>query len=381
MSLPESLFLAFSASWLGVTLALLAGWKRMPVFGSGVATPGVATPGVATPSLPLSVIIPVRNEEAGLPDLLADLNRQTYRHFEVIVADDQSTDRTPELVRGFAANYPLTLLRLTDDPGTSPKKRAITQAIRRAKNDWVVTTDGDCRVGERWLETLAGYQEATGASLVAGPVTFLDKGTAGDRLQIVEFASLVGTAMVSLFLGRPNMCNGANFSYSRKAFEAVGGFSGNENLASGDDEFLLHKIAARFPVTFVKSREALVRTAAHTSFHSFYQQRRRWASKWKHYSDWKIPALAIYVFCVHAALIGGVAAWSAGHLSGTVLLMGIGLKAVGEWGFIGSVLAFFGQRKSIPWIPVVQVLYPFYVCFFGLAAQGSGYLWKGRKLR
>jgi cellulose synthase/poly-beta-1,6-N-acetylglucosamine synthase-like glycosyltransferase len=373
MSLPEFFLLAFAASWLVVTLVLLSGWTRMPVF----------RPAERKPSLPLTVIIPVRNEEEGLPDLLADLDRQTYRHFEVIVADDQSTDRTPDLVRDYAARatYPLTLLRLTDDPGTSPKKRAISQAIRRAAHDWIVTTDGDCRVGEHWLETLAGYQEQTGAALVAGPVTFLDRGTPTDRLQIVEFASLVGTAMVSLFLGNPNMCNGANFSYSRKAFEAVNGFTGNENLASGDDEFLLHKIAAQFPVAFVKSREALVKTGAHASLWSFYQQRRRWASKWKHYNDWKIPALAIYVFCVHAALLLGIAGWVYGGIPGSVLLASLGLKWLGEWAFIGSVLAFFGQRKSIPWIGAVQVLYPFYVCFFGLAAQGSGYSWKGRKLR
>jgi len=43
------------------------------------------------------------------------------------------------------------------------------------------------------------------------------------------------------------MCNGANLAYSKKAFEEAGGFTGIDNIASGDDMLLMHKIYKRYP--------------------------------------------------------------------------------------------------------------------------------------
>jgi glycosyltransferase involved in cell wall biosynthesis len=51
----------------------------------------------------LSIVIPAKNEEASLPGLFETINDQTFRDFEVIVADAWSTDRTRELAAGFGA--------------------------------------------------------------------------------------------------------------------------------------------------------------------------------------------------------------------------------------------------------------------------------------
>ncbi len=363
--------------WFVFNAFLLNGWWKMPVY----------VPLHANQQLTISVLIPVRNEAENIIALLEDLDRQSYPadRYEVIVADDHSTDRTAELVRAFQskARYSLTLLTLTEENHSSPKKRAISQAIQQAKHAWIVTTDGDCRVGPQWLQILASYQQTTQAQLISGPVTFHDEGSLRSRIQIVEFASLVGSAAVAMFWKKPNMCNGANLSYARSAFLAVDGFQGNENLASGDDEFLMHKIAARFPgeVHFLKNSLALVHTGAHQSFRSFYHQRRRWASKWRHYTDWKVSALAIFVFMANASTIVGLGAYLAGSISGFVLASILGLKFSLEFLFLAGVLHFLKQSKSIAYIPFVQLIYPFYVCFFGLLAQGKGYQWKGRKLQ
>ena len=52
------------------------------------------------------------------------------------------------------------------------------------------------------------------------------------------------------------MCNGANIAYTKKIFEEVNGFKGNEHIASGDDEFLMHKIFEKYPdkVLFLKKK-------------------------------------------------------------------------------------------------------------------------------
>lgn len=51
----------------------------------------------------LSIVIPTKNEEASLPALFETINQQSFRDFEVIVADAWSTDRTRELAAAFGA--------------------------------------------------------------------------------------------------------------------------------------------------------------------------------------------------------------------------------------------------------------------------------------
>lgn len=365
--------LLLAALYFFACLLLALTWRRMPFFSSE-----------KTATVPLTVVIPCRNEAHNLPRLLADLNAQTYPNFEVIVADDASTDGTAEVAGRFPANFRLKVLRLDDEPGNSPKKRALNAAIRQASGHLIVTTDGDCRVGPDWLRLFAQAYEETGARLLSGPVTFFsEKNTVFENLQLVEFASLVGTGAVTMAMERPTMCNGANLCYEKRIFEAVGGFSGNDHLASGDDEFLMHKVAAKFPggVQFLKNERAVVRTAAHESVRAFYRQRRRWASKWRHYRDWRVSALAVLVFAVNLTPLIALSGWVAGWVSGPVLAVVLGLKFSSEAVFLAQILRFLGHKKAVRWIPLTQAVYPFYATFFGLAAQGRGYWWKGRKLK
>jgi glycosyltransferase involved in cell wall biosynthesis len=367
--------LAVSLLYALFTTLLWIIWLRMPTF-----TPGVT--GMSSPRV--TVIIPVRNEASTIGKLLDDLSRQTFRHFEVIVADDASTDNTGQLVRHYAeqASFSLYPLSLSNERTASPKKRAITQSIAQATGDLIVTTDGDCRVGPEWLETIAALYTRTGAKLISGPVTFTDEHSLFDTLQTVEFASLIGSGACTLALGHPTMCNGANLCYEKKVFTEVGGFAGVDHLASGDDEFLLHKIAARYPdgIRFLKSAEAIVRTGPHRSWSAFYNQRKRWASKWKAYASYGPSVLAVFIFLSNAAPIMSLLGWLGGYLTGNTVLVVLGLKVIPEFLFLRQILVFLRKKPAVWGIPLTQLIYPIYVLFFGLAAQGKGYVWKDRRL-
>src|SRR5688572_7162525 len=86
-------------------------WRSIPGF--------IAS--VETPSIPVSIIIPARNEEKNIGLLLQALQQQTYpkEFFEIIVVDDQSTDETVEIVMQFPG---VKLLKLEDDVINSYKK-------------------------------------------------------------------------------------------------------------------------------------------------------------------------------------------------------------------------------------------------------------------
>ncbi|GAB4036458.1 glycosyltransferase [Spirosoma gilvum] len=332
----------------------------------------------------ISVMVPVRNEAENITQLLDDLSRQTYKQFEVIVADDASTDNTWAIVEAYAqrASYVLRPLCLKDERTASPKKRAISQSIAQAKGELIVTTDGDCRVGENWLTSIATFYRQTNARLISGPVTFTSDSSLFDALQTVEFASLIGSGACTMALHRPTMCNGANLCYRKDVFTEVGGFSGVDHLASGDDEFLMHKIASRYPdgVQFLKNAEAIVRTKPHGSIRAFYNQRKRWASKWRAYQTYWPSVLAVFIFLSNAAPVSAVLGWLGEYWAGDTALIIIGLKAIPEFLFLRQVLVFLQKRTSVSAIPLTQLVYPFYVLFFGLVAQSKGYVWKGRKL-
>jgi cellulose synthase/poly-beta-1,6-N-acetylglucosamine synthase-like glycosyltransferase len=341
----------------------------------------------------LSVIIPVRNEAANIGVLLGDLEKQTLgkSQFEVIVVNDASTDKTEDIINTYISKktIDLQLISLEDIPISSPKKRAITEALKRAQGRLIVTTDGDCRVGERWLETMAQAYLETGAKFISGPVTFLDAPTSfterswGRIFQTIEFSSLIGTGACLLEAGHPTMCNGANLAYERAAFDAVGGYAGVDQIASGDDEFLLQKIHQTFGerICFLKNKDAIVQTHPPENWRAFYQQRIRWASKWAVNKRVATMMVAVFVFLVNLfTLILTGMALNEGLTNfwiNTILI----IKFLPEFLFLSLIIRFLNKNKLVSYIPLVQLFYPFYVLFFGITAQRKGYEWKGRKLR
>lgn len=369
--------LILSGLYALMTLALWWGWRSVPTARS-----------LAQPTVQISVVIPVRNEAKNLPLLLADLARQTYSHFEVIVADDSSTDDTVAVVRRLADGLPytLTLLPLPDERTGAPKKRAIAQSISIASGELILTTDGDCRVGPDWVRSFAEFYAEHKPNMMTGPVTFTSpisfRQTLFSHLQTVEFASLIGSGAATLALGVPTMCNGANLCYEKRVFEDVNGFAGIDHVASGDDELLMHKIARRYPksVLFLKNPAAIVETAPHATWGAFYNQRKRWASKWRAYDSWQPSALAVFVFLSNMTPVLAVLGGITGTISGSMVLLIIGLKTAPEFLFLRAVLQFLQKNRAVRWIPVTQLVYPFYVLFFGLAAQKKGFTWKGRDL-
>jgi cellulose synthase/poly-beta-1,6-N-acetylglucosamine synthase-like glycosyltransferase len=381
-------------------LALVVIWLKNPIDSSFLKENIFET-------LKISVIIPVRNEAENILFLLQDLEKQTYsKHkFEVILADDDSTDDTLKIVQKFQQNTNLNLIINQLPPktnNTSPKKRAIDSSIKLASGQLITTTDGDCRVGEKWLESIANFQARTGAYLVSCPVTFFktlrykdsktlksiivfpNNDSIFTNIQIIEFASLIGSGACAMFIKKPNMCNGANLTYLKSVFYEVSGFAGNENLASGDDEFLMHKIAAKYPekVRFLKNQDTIVETNAHTNWRSFYNQRKRWASKWQYYNNWQTTALAIFVFLANLVVPSSFGFWFFDFISTKILLLILLLKYSTEFIFLSLIINFL-RKKSLTWlIPFVQIIYPLYVVFFGLVAQKQGeYVWKGRNLK
>jgi len=334
----------------------------------------------------ITVVIPVRNEAKNIELLLQDLVQQTYpkAQFEVIVVDDCSDDNTVALVKSFQNKNSLNLylIQLTEKQSTSPKKRAIEEAIKISNGSLIVTTDGDCRVGPNWLKSIAQKQHDTNAKLLSGPVRFKTTNHWFSVFQAIEFSSLIGTGACLIKAGYPTMCNGANLAYLKSVFEEVYGYEGINSIASGDDELLMAKIVNIYPdkIVFIENEEAIVTTLPQPNLFSFYEQRIRWASKWNVNKRASTMIVAIFVFVANLSFIITAILFVFNEINISQLLFLIILKLFPEFLFLRAINRFLNQKTLIKFIPLIQLIYPIYVVIFGILAQKKGYTWKNRNL-
>jgi biofilm PGA synthesis N-glycosyltransferase PgaC len=320
----------------------------------------------------ITVIVPVRNEAKNIETLLSGLARQQYRNFEVIVVDDHSEDETVAVVDSIACLN----ARVISNDGLG-KKQAITTTIRQARGTIIVTTDGDCSVQPGWLAAINDGFSNDKTRMLIGGVRIGSNGTFFDKLQQIEFSSLIGSAASTLSLGFPSMCNGANLAYRKQVFVDVNGYDGNIQIASGDDEFLMRKIEEKYKgsIRFLTCKNAVVETKPQPDISSLLQQRLRWASKWRFNSSFKTLTLAFFIVMVQICLLYSLHAMVSWNLILCFLLL---IKIAMEAVLLTRFCNFLQIRWNWPAFICLQLIYPVYVIAVSLLSTAGRYKWKSR---
>jgi chlorobactene glucosyltransferase len=118
----------------------------------------------------ISVLIPARNEEEDIVPCLESLRKQDYSAYEILVLDDNSTDRTAERVAEIAAKDPrVKLLRGKPLPqGWAGKPYACHQLAAQAKGSWLLFTDADTIHAPTMLSSAMAYAHEHKLSLISG---------------------------------------------------------------------------------------------------------------------------------------------------------------------------------------------------------------------
>ncbi|HEY5325514.1 MAG TPA: glycosyltransferase [Mucilaginibacter sp.] len=375
IALLSILSLLLTALFVSVTIYVIIGWKA-------VKTPGIKLSGFTTK---VTVLIAARNEEEKIHLTIGDILAQDYpKHLtEIIIVDDHSTDSTSAII-GLYAGKGVKLLQLNEDkPLNSYKKKAISEAIKLSTGELMVATDADCRMGSKWLSTVVGYYEMENPVMISSPVSYFEEKSLFERMQSLEFYSLIATGAAFIGNGHASTCNGANLAYRKDVFYEVGGFKGIDDLASGDDELLLQKVVARFPgkIGFLKLYDAVVFTHAKANLKEFLQQRRRWASKSVKYKDKGVVALVVGLWLFNLSMIINLFLsfvnqyffWLFVFRFLLVFLLGLLL--------LWPVTTFFRRRKLIWLLVIIIPLYIVYFVYIGIIGNKGKYHWKGRMVR
>ncbi|MDI3318668.1 glycosyltransferase [Pinibacter soli] len=341
----------------------------------------------ATPSIKISVIVPARNEEQNIGWCLESIVGQNYPKelFEVIVINDHSTDNTERIVSGYSTQN-VKLINLVDyvEAGlNSYKKKAIEIGISKSSGYLILTTDADCFADKNWLRSIAAYQEKTQAVLIAAPVKIILKTGLLSYFQSLDFLILQGITGASIHRRFHSMCNGANLAYLKSAFYEVNGFKNVDNIASGDDMLLMHKIVTRYPdkFFFLKSREAIVSTQPATSWKEFFNQRIRWASKADKYDDKRITKVLFLVYFLNLFLLLTLVYTVCNIAFFSYFIFLILTKTIIEYAFVSRIANFFSLNKLMYYFLPLQPIHIVYTVIAGFLGKFGKYEWKGRVVK
>ena len=296
---------------------------------------------IASPAvLPeVSVIVPARNEEACLRECLHSLVAQDGVKFEIIVVDDQSTDRTREIAESFPQ------VRVVS-PGPLPagwtgKNNAVVSGVKEARGEWLLFTDADTvHVLGSLARALAEAKENQAELLSYSPeqiaVTFWEIATL--PVVFAELAREYPPKKVSDSASPLAAANGQYILIRRETYDAVGGHAA---IASS----LLEDVALARAVKS-SGRRIRFRYAADAVRTRMYRNFRQLREGWTKNLALLFPR--------------------PGRLAARLLLLWGVAWGASLWGLIG----FSGRER--PWWATALILAPMYI---GMRLSRANFTW------
>jgi glycosyltransferase involved in cell wall biosynthesis len=161
----------------------------------------------------VSVVVPVLDNERVIGDCITSLLRTDYPagRREILIVDNDSTDRTAEIVR----NHPVRYVH-EERRGTA---RARNRGIEASRGEIVAFTDADCVATTGWLRELVGEFERPEVGGVAGEIVAYPPRTRAER-----YAARIGHLSPRRYLARPTLpfAVTANLAFRSSVFDSVG---------------------------------------------------------------------------------------------------------------------------------------------------------------
>jgi glycosyltransferase involved in cell wall biosynthesis len=222
----------------------------------------------------VSIIVPARNEEANIERLVHSLAAQ-QGVWEILIADDQSEDRTLEILEAMKAETPLLrVLPIASLPeGWLGKTYAVTVAAREAAGDWLLFTDADTEHLPGSLAALLELAEREGADLLSlspGQITSTWWEKAVTPLVYVNLARLYRFEEVSDPGSAAAAANGQYLLIRREVYARVGGHQAIRNEILEDVALAKRVKGAGGKVLFLPGA-AWVRTRMYRTFREMWR--------------------------------------------------------------------------------------------------------------
>jgi glycosyltransferase involved in cell wall biosynthesis len=214
-----------------------------------------------------SIIIPSRNYEENLRELIPTLLEQDYPDFEVVVVDDCSSDGTEWYLSELKLqSYKLKTSRIIQETDF-PNALAITIGIRAASKEWLVFLNPLCRVTSKtWLKSFA--EELTPkAEAVFGFVKYSNpNGSMRKFFRYENFDSFINYGSARYF-GLSMPITDMNVAYKREQFLSRRGFAAVLDSPFSENELYLNKISNRINSVYLLNKSTAVSYTGETDWY------------------------------------------------------------------------------------------------------------------
>jgi glycosyltransferase involved in cell wall biosynthesis len=223
----------------------------------------------------VSVIVPIYNGEADLPELLACLQQQTYpaERVEYLLVDNNSDDRTPELLQAAVQDcqpkgFPLKYLAEKQIQSSYAARNA---GIRAATGQVLAFTDADCRPDPNWLTALMQPFADSSVGLVVGEIAALS-----GKTLLEQYADRQDTLSQKHTLTHPFCPYGqtANLAVRYAVLHQIGLF--RPYLTTGGDADFCWRILKQTEWKYAFAEAAIVRHRHRATLPEFRSQWRRY---------------------------------------------------------------------------------------------------------
>jgi chlorobactene glucosyltransferase len=332
----------------------------------------------------VSVLIPARDEERSIGPCLESLLRQSYGNYEILVLDDQSSDRTWEIISRHARAHPERIRAIRGRPlpenGWNGKPHALHQLAERARGEYLLFTDADTVHAPEsiaWAVTNLEWHRVDFLSAYTGQ----ELGTFGESL-LVPIMYLMTAIIMPIWMIPATRAPMFTFAIGqlvmirRKAYEVAGGYAAVSRRINDDIGMARAVRRAGFRSIFLDARRQ-IRCRMYDGFRASFNGLTRSIGEFINRQIVSLVSGSIAVallFLLPYFLL--LPCLLAGHTGPSIMAVSVLLFQL-TW---CAVLYDRGLRWYVPFLyPAMFVLGVVMMWRgYGKLARGTGLVWKGR---
>lgn len=364
---------------LYISIALLAGYLTVTLF-NVLAGPWLAKAPAPGRAPKVSLLVPARNEEKNIEHCLQGLLGQDYPDYEIIVYDDQSGDRTAELIAALAAKDS-RVKHLESKPlprGWSGKNWACQQLSQEAQGEILIFTDADTRHAPEAVSNTVAWMEKHRLGLFTAFPQQLT-GTLAEKL-VIPVIDIFVYGSLPLWLTYHSRspliaaANGQWIAFTREAYRGIGGHGAVRDRIVEDVE--LSRLAKRSGV------RTLVAAGTGMVYCRMYQTA---GQLWEGFTKNLYGIGGYHGFAFWGVIAAFLAAFVAPYaLLAVVPLNALALTAVGMNLLLRSIYAWKFRHPAAAGLLLnpLGVIYTVVIAFNSFLKARQGVVsWKGREVR
>ncbi len=231
----------------------------------------------------ISVIIPFKNEQENISDLLNALNKLDYPSdkYEVVFVDDNSSDDSMKLLhQNLMNNYKVVLSSDKKYPG---KKGVIDIGIQNSKFDIIAITDADCEPELNWLKSISN-KIVDGNEVVFGYSPLKKENSLISKISSFENFRNYILYFSSVGLGIPYSATSRSIAFRKEVYYRLNGYSRTLETLSGDDDlFIREAVKQKLKIGTFINENSFVYSKASKSFKEYFNRKSRHLKTSHHY--------------------------------------------------------------------------------------------------